>query len=292
MVIITDSASDLPQEIKNAYGLRVIPTPVLIDGVDYLDGETLEAEEFYRIQSEGKAEIKTYHINPDMFEQAFRPYAEAGDQVLYLCFSTGIAATYNAANLALETLKEEFPDFDLTIVDSRCASAGFGLFVTYLLDLQKKGAGKETLVEAAMFYREHIRHIFTVETLDYLIKGGRISKTKGGIAKTLDIKPILTVNKEGSLEIYKLVRGRKKSLSALVAFLMQEGERPDAQRIAICHGAALDAVEIVLRQAGDRIKDTLVTQVGCAIGAHTGKGIVGICFLDAPDPYKEYEGEE
>lgn len=292
MVIITDSASDLPQEIKSAYGLKVIPTPVLIDGVDYLDGETLDAETFYRIQTEGKAQIKTYHINPDMFEQAFRPYAEAGEQVLYLCFSTGIAATYNAANLALETVREEYPDFDLTIVDSRCASAGFGLFVTYLLQLQARGAGKETLVEAAMFYREHIRHIFTVETLDYLIKGGRISKTKGGIAKTLDIKPILTVNKEGSLEIYKLVRGRKKSLSALVDFLLQEGDKPEAQTVAICHGAAPEAVDILLRHAGDRIQDTLISQVGCAIGAHTGKGIVGVCFLDAPDPYREYKGEE
>ena len=113
--IITDSASDIPLEIKEYYHLHVIPTPVVIDGEDYLDGETIRPSEFYEIQREGKREISTYHINPDMFEEAFRRYAEAGTPVLYVCFSTGIAATWNAAHIARENLLEEYPAFDLNM---------------------------------------------------------------------------------------------------------------------------------------------------------------------------------
>lgn len=136
--IITDSATDMPEEIVERFHLHVIPTPVVIDDVDYLDGATIHTEEFYQILDDVSRDIKTYHINPDMFEKAFRPYAEKGDSVLYMCFSTGIAATYNAANLAKQAVLEDYPDFDLTIIDSKSASLGFGLIVYKLLLLQEK----------------------------------------------------------------------------------------------------------------------------------------------------------
>lgn len=287
--VITDSASDIPQELRDKYHLHVIPTPVVIDGVDYLDGENLSPDEFYEIQREGTREISTYHINPDMFEQAFTPYARAGSQVIYLCFSTGIAGTYNAAHIALENVREQYPDFDLTIVDSRCASAGFGLLVYYLLELKESGADKDRLLEAAEFYRDHIRHIFTVDTLEYLIKGGRITKTKGNIAGTLGIKPIITVDENGSLKIMKLVRGRKHALRALAEYVKQQAGDPDVQRIAFCHGNMAESVREVMEMLESmdvKLNAPIISQVGCAIGAHTGSQIVGICFLDAPDPYR------
>ena len=155
--IITDSATDMPREIVERFHLHVIPTPVVVDDVDYLDGATIHTEEFYQILDDVNRDIKTYHINPDMFEQAFRPYAKNGDSVIYLCFSTGIAATFNAANLARQAVLEDYPDFDLTIIDSKSASLGFGLVVYKLLLLQEKGADKETLIRAAEFYVNHIR---------------------------------------------------------------------------------------------------------------------------------------
>ena len=115
--IITDSASDLPKEIIEKYQLHVIPTPVTINGTDYFDGKTIFPEQFYKIQAEG-ADIKTYHINQYMFHENFEPYAKAGDEVLYLCFSTGIAGTFNAANLAKEELQEEYLVSKITIIDT------------------------------------------------------------------------------------------------------------------------------------------------------------------------------
>ena len=160
--IITDSASDMPQYIVERFNLHVIPTPVVIDGVDYLDGATIHTKEFYEILDDVSRDIKTYHINPAMFEEAFRPYAEHNDSVIYLCFSTGIAGTFNAANIAKQNILEDYPDFDLTIVDSKSAAIGFGLIVYKLLLLREAGADKEKLLRAADFYVNHIRHVFTV----------------------------------------------------------------------------------------------------------------------------------
>lgn len=289
--IITDSASDLPQSYIAEHNLHVIATPVVIDEVDYLDGKTIYTKEFYDILDDTKRDVKTYHINPAMFEEAFLPYAQAGDSIIYLCFSTGIAGTFNAANIAKASVLEEYPDFDLTIIDSKCAAIGFGLVVSKLVTMLEHGASKELLIEAADYFITHIHHVFTVHTLAYLIKGGRLSRFKGTLAETLDMKPILIVDKTGSLQVIKTVRGRKKSLKALVDYAAEHGYELSSQTLAVCHGEDEEALSFILALATEQLKpeDTLISTVGCAIGAHTGRGIVGICFLDASEePYREY----
>ena len=289
--IITDSASDLPKEYITAHQLHVIPTPVVIDETDYFDGKTIQTKEFYNILDDTKRDVRTYHINPAMFEEAFTPYAQAGDSIIYLCFSTGIAGMFNAAHIAKENVLEQYPDFDLTIIDSKSASIGFGLLVSKLVTMLENGAPKEVLIEAADYFISHIHHVFTVHTLAYLIKGGRLSKFKGTIAETLDMKPILIVDKAGSLQVLKTVRGRKKSLKALIDYAKSNGYELSNQTLAFCHGEDNDALEFLLALADDELKpnNKLISTVGCAIGAHTGRGIVGLCFLDAgEDKYQEY----
>ena len=283
--IITNSASNLPKSYIEQHHLHVIPTPVVIDNVDYLDGKTIQTEEFYQILDDIKRDVKTYHINPAMFTDAFLPYAQAGDSVIYLCFSTGIAGTYNAANIALTSIREDHPDFDLTIIDSKCASIGFGLLVSKLVTMLEKGADKEELIEAADYYISHIRHVFTVQTLAYLIKGGRLTKFKGTLAETLDMKPVLVVNESGALAVVKTVRGRKRSLRFLIEYAKENGCQLENQTVALCHGEDTESLEFVktLVQETFHPRDVLISVVGCAIGAHTGRGLVGFCFFDADD---------
>lgn len=283
--IITDSASDLPKDYIMQHNLHVIPTPVVIDDVDYFDGETIQTEEFYHILDDIKRDVKTYHINPAMFTEAFLPYAKTGDSIIYLCFSTGIAGTYNAANIAKSNILEDYPEFDLTIIDSKCASAGFGLLVSKLVTMLEKGASKEEIIEAAGYFISHIRHVFTVQTLAYLIKGGRLTKFKGTLAETLDMKPVLIVNEEGALAVIKTVRGRKKSLRYLIDYAKENAYQPENQTIALCHGEDTESLAFVneLVQETFHPKDTIISVVGCAIGAHTGRGLVGFCFFDADD---------
>lgn len=281
--IITDSASDLPKDYIKQHDLHVIPTPVVIDDVDYFDGETIQTEEFYHILDDIKRDVKTYHINPAMFTEAFLPYAKAGDSIIYLCFSTGIAGTYNAANIAKNSLLEDYPDFDLTIIDSKSASAGFGLVVSKLVTMLEKGASKDEIIEAADYFISHVKHVFTVQTLAYLIKGGRLTKFKGTLAETLDMKPVLIVNDEGALAVIKTVRGRKKSLRYLIDYAKENIYQSENQTIALCHGEDTASLAFVNNMVQETFhpKDTIISVVGCAIGAHTGRGIVGFCFFDA-----------
>ncbi len=283
--LVTDSATDLPAAYIKEHNLHVIPTPVVIDGKDYFDGDTILPEDFYPIQKSG-ATISTYHINQHMFMTNFEPYAKNGDSVIYFCFSTGIAGTFNAANLAKTALLDDYPDFDLTIIDSKCASLGFGLAVMYLVELYEKGAGKETLIEAADFYFNHMEHIFTVETLEYLYKGGRIKRPAAIAGTLLDLKPILEVTDEGSLAAFEKVRGRQKSLKRAVEVVGERAYDPAHQRYGLVHGNCLDTLRNVEAMLTDKYgaTDFVESFVGCAIGAHTGPGIIGITFLNAEPP--------
>lgn len=288
--IITDSSTDLPKEIIDKYQLHVIPTPVTIDGTDYFDGKTIFPEEFYRIQADG-ADIKTYHINQYMFRENFEPYAKAGDEVLYLCFSTGIAGTFNAANLAKEELLEEYPDFKLTIIDTKCASLGFGLVVEKALRMQANGAPKELIIEAAQYFCDHMEHIVTVETLEYLYKGGRLSRTSAVLGGVLDVKPIIEVNDEGALVAFEKVRGRHKSLKHCVELVGERGVELDKQIIGVVHGNDPKICDHVCEVLTEKYhcRGIIKSWVGCAIGAHTGPGIIGIVFLSASEEkYADY----
>ncbi len=289
--IITDSASDLPKEYIEKHKLHVIPTPVVIDEVDYLDGKTIQTKEFYEILDDIRRDVKTYHINPAMFTDAFLPYAEAGDSVIYLCFSTGIAGTFNAANIAKNTILEDYPEFDLTIIDSKCASIGFGLVVSKLVTMLEHGAAKEELVEAADYYIAHVHHVFTVHTLAYLIKGGRLTKFKGTLAETLDMKPVLIVDEKGALSVIKTVRGRKKSLKYLIEYARENSRAMEGATVALCHGEDAESRDHMLSMIEEEIHpgEVLIGTVGCAIGAHTGRGLIGFCFFDADDgKYRKY----
>lgn len=287
--IITDSASDIPKWVIDDFGLHVIPTPVVIEEKDYFDGKTIFPEEFYDVLQSGK-DIKTYHINSQMFYDNFLPYAQNNDELIYICFSTGIAGTFNAANIAKTELLEQYPDFDITIIDSKCASLGFGLSTYYALKMQENGATKEEIIEAIKWHCDHMEHIFTVKTLEYLLKGGRLSKTSAVAGSLLDIKPIIQVNDMGALESIEKVRGRQKSLKRLVEIVGERGKDISNQTIGLAHGndaETMEAVKETLRNTYG-CKNFMENYVGCAIGAHTGPGIIGIIFLNEESPFKKY----
>ncbi len=288
--IITDSASDVPESVIKEYNLHVIPTPVTIEGTDYFDGDTIFPDQFYEIQASGK-EIKTYHVSQFMFEEHFRPFAEKADEVLYMCFSTGIAGTFNAATLAYEEILEQYPEFKLTIIDTKCASVGYGLVVERLLRMQKNGAPKELIIEAARFFCEHMEHAVTVMELDYLFKGGRLSRTSFLAGTVLDIKPIIIVDENGSLKAVEKVRGWKKAQKRILDMVGEKGANLENQVVGVCYGMDKEAYDYIKQQLVERyhVKGLLEGRVGCAIGAHTGPGILGIVFLnETNEKYDEY----
>ncbi|MCQ2505895.1 MAG: DegV family protein [Lachnospiraceae bacterium] len=288
LVIITDSATDVSQRIKEKYNLHVIPTPVVIDDKDYFDCETIEPKQFYDIQRKG-AKISTYHVSQQMFYDHFRPFAEKGDAVIYPCFSTGIAGTYQAAMLAVEELKEEFPDFDITVVDSKCASIGFGMIVVMALMMLEQGATKEEIVDGLMWHRDHLEHLFTVETLEYLYKGGRVKKTAYIAGGVLDIKPIIEVDDEGKLVPIEKIRTRKKAIARLVEIAKERSYDLKNSPVGVVHSDCYDTLKAFEETLKEKygIEKFIEAQIGCAIGAHTGPGVIGVGFLNEKSPYAD-----
>ena len=288
--IITDSASDLPKDIIREYEAYVIPTPVTIDEVDYLDGDTIMPDEFYKLQ-EDNHDIKTYHISQYMFEEHFASFAKRGDEVLYICFSTGIAGTYNAARLAVQDVLEVYPDFKITIIDSLCASFGYGLVVYKLLQMQKNKAPKEMIIEAARFFCSHMRHIATVDSLEYLLKGGRISKTSAAIGSALSIKPIIIVDENGALTSVEKERGWKRALNHLLIKMKEESSALDRQTIGVFYGTNEMDCDFLINKIDEahHPKKIIKGQIGCAIGAHTGPTIIVLFYLDEiNENYEKY----
>ncbi len=289
--IITDSASDIPKYIIDEFNLHVIPTPVVINEKDYFDGETIFPKDFYSILEDKTKDIKTYHINSEMFKRNFEPYAKNGDEVLYMCFSTGIAGTFNAAHLAKEELLETYPDFKITIIDTKCASLGFGIPVYKLLLMQRNGADKETLIKAAKHFCKHMEHIVTVETLDYLYKGGRLSKLSYVVGGGLNIKPMIEINENGSLVAYAKVRGRKKAINKIIEEVGKRGKDLENQIIGVVHGDREEEAKELANALKEKynVKEVVISYVGCAIGAHTGPGVIAaVCENESDGEFKEY----
>ena len=281
-IIATDSCCDFDEYLIRELDLTVIPLSVHL-GQDHFrnyPGEMPESHVFYTRLSKGEP-AQTSAPNVEAFKDAFRPFLEAGKDVLYLGFSSALSATYQNAAMAVEELREAFPDAVIRAVDTLCASMGQGLLVD--LAVQEKRKGK-SLEEVASFVQEtipHLCHWFTVGDLSQLRRGGRLSAGKAIVGNLLNIKPVLHVDHEGRLVPMESAKGRKKSVEALVRHMEETAIAPETQRIYISHGDCLGDAEVLAAAIQSKLGVASVTigDVGPVIGAHAGLGTLALFFL-------------
>ena len=281
-IIATDSCCDFDENLIRELDLTVIPLSVHL-GQDHFrnyPGEMPESHVFYTRLSKGEP-AQTSAPNVEAFKDAFRPFLEAGKDVLYLGFSSALSATYQNAAMAVEELREAFPDAVIRAVDTLCASMGQGLLVD--LAVQEKRKGK-SLEEVASFVQEtipHLCHWFTVGDLSQLRRGGRLSAGKAIVGNLLNIKPVLHVDHEGRLVPMESAKGRKKSVEALVRHMEETAIAPETQRIYISHGDCLGDAEVLAAALQSKLGVASVTigDVGPVIGAHSGLGTLALFFL-------------
>lgn len=279
--IITDSGCDLPKTLLETLDIDMMPLLVYLDDVEHNDGETLSHKEFYDAMRAG-VKTRTAQIPTVVFEEHFRRYAEIGDEVLYIAFSSGLSGTYQTAELVRSDLMEEYPNFKLHIIDSKCASIGFGLVVYYAAQMAKAGESIENIIEKTMLNKDHMEHIFTVDDLEYLYRGGRVSRGAAVVGSMLNIKPILDVE-DGKLVPLQKIRSRKKAIKRMVEIMDERGVNLDQQTIGINHGDDLEAAELLQSMIVEKFgsKDFILNYVGCAIGAHSGPGTLSVFFLNS-----------
>ncbi|HDR3887074.1 TPA: DegV family protein [Bacillus cereus] len=279
--IITDSAADLPVELLQAYDIDLIPLRVYDEAeTEYLDGVTLKSVTLLQKMREG-AVYKTSLPSLETFQEKFVSYAKEGNPCIYLAFSSELSGTYQSSVLIKKEVKETYTDLDLEIIDTKCASLGQGIVVLEAAKMAKEGASKEEILNRVAFLMEHMEHIFTVADLQYLVRGGRLSKVAGFIGGLLNIKPILNVD-EGKLVPLEKVRGKKKVLSRIVDIMEERGKDLKGQTIGMTHGDDLETAEALKALITERFgcEVFIVNTIGAAIGAHTGPGALTLFFLN------------
>ena len=282
-VILNDSSCDLPAELADQMQLTVIPLTVDMDGKlyrNYLDGREIGFHEFFEQVVTAKS-AKTSAVTSEQFMEVLEPLCQAGVDVLYLAFSSGLSGTYNSGAIAMRELSEKYPERKLYAVDSLCASLGEGLFVDLCHEKKEAGMTIDELRDYAESLKLHICHWFTVNDLMFLKRGGRVSAATAIVGSVLSIKPVMHMDNEGHLIKVDVARGRKASLRALVAKMEKLATDPEKQRVYICHGDCLQDAEYVASLVREKfgITDIRINYVGPVIGAHTGPGVVSLFFV-------------
>ncbi len=284
--IMTDACCDLPASYtKEQACFRVMPMAYQLDGeprmIDPLDDHPDQtAHAFYeRLRSGGMA--TTSQINQAEWMDALRPLLEEGNDVLLLVFSSGLSGTYAAARLAVDELSAAYPGRRLYAVDSLSASLGEGLFVHHVLRYRDEGHDIDACYTYAAGLAKRVIHWFTVDDLQFLRRGGRVSAVSAYVGGMLKIKPVLNVDPKGHLIAREKVQGRKKSLRALYDMVEKYAVDPAAQTMFISHGDCPEDAAWLRGKlsAGLGVKDILVSSIGPVIGAHSGPDTVAVFFL-------------
>lgn len=280
--IITNSTSDLPQEYLQEHDLGCINLSYIVDGVVYGHGKELPCKEFYDLMRSGKMPT-TSQVNPEEAKVYLEECCKTHKEILCIAFSSGLSGTYNSMRIAADEIMEEHSDCRIIVIDSLAASLGEGLLVHKAVQLRDAGKSMDEVVKWLQDNILHLVHVFTVDDLFHLYRGGRVSKTTAVVGTLAGIKPILHVDNEGHLINIGKVRGRKKSLNALVDYMEEKigSYRSQNDVVFISHGDDLAAAQMVRDLVKERfgIEHFLIHNVGPTIGSHSGPGTIALFFL-------------
>lgn len=281
-VIVIDSCCDLPKDYIDKNNVPVLSMTVNFRGKEYLDdfGVSLTYKEFYEEVRKGEMP-STAQINAYAYAEEFKKHVSKEKAIICLVFSSALSGSFNSANIAKNMVLEEYENADITIIDTKCASLGEGLLDYYAIEMLKSGASKDEIINWVEKNKLRVNHWFTVDDLNHLKRGGRVSSTAAIIGTLLDIKPILHVDDEGRLIPVAKVKGRKKSIKALVEEFHKRVVNPEEQTIFISHGDCLEEAKLLekLILEKHKVKDVIINPIGPAIGTHSGPGTIAVFFL-------------
>lgn len=278
--IVADSGCDLPYSFLQERNISFLPLIVHLNNNDYEDFVTIEPKQVYDAMRNGEV-AKTSQASPLKMRELFTELAESGRPAVYIAFSSQLSGTYQTAMMVREEVLEQYPELQLTIIDSKCASLGLGLVVMKASELAQKGMPYEQLCETISAYCRHMEHIFTVDDLEFLARGGRISKTSAFVGGILNIKPLLHVE-DGKLIPIEKIRGRKKVFKRMIERMEERGIDLQKQVIGISHGDDEEAALELKRMIEEKFGCTrfFISPIGGAIGAHAGPGTLALFFLN------------
>ncbi|MGE5629971.1 MAG: DegV family protein [Caulobacteraceae bacterium] len=272
--LITDSSADLPKELLEKYNISVVPLTIQLEGKEYLEGVDITPEEFFQKMFSSKELPKTSQPSPANFSNMFAALSHKG-QMLCLTISSGLSGTFQSACIG-----KEVSGADVTVFDTLSGSLGHGIQLIKAAMLSAQGFSVESIVEVLKDCREKMNILILLDTLENIVKGGRLSKFQGSIAKILDIK-VLLEGIEGKVELKEKIRGKRKFLERVLGVI---GERKKDFRdtvFGITHADNLEDAEYMKAEIIKRYnpKDVIVNYMGATMGTYAGKGGMIISFF-------------
>ena len=278
--ILTDSASDLPAEMIEALGVKVIPLTVNFRGKPQRDTTDEGLKELYDAWSKGESST-TAAVNPSDWAKLMEPVLQNGEDILVLAFSSGLSTTYQSAQIAAWDLQSKYPGRRICVTDTLCASLGQGLLVWYACKKRDEGLPLDKLTAWVEENKLHLCHWFTVSDLMYLKRGGRVSAATALVGTMLRIKPVLHVDNAGHLINMGKARGRKASIDALVDKFQETSGDYDNSTVFICHGDCLEDAEYLKKTLIERCgpRNVVIGYTGAVIGSHSGPGTLALFFM-------------
>ena len=284
-VLSCSSPADMTPEYYEKRDIRMISFHFMLGSEWYMDdcGKTIPYDEFYARMAKGEM-TKTSQINAEEYEEYFENILKEGLDILHLSLSSGISGTYNSARIAMETLKDKYPDRKIIVEDSLAASSGFGLLMDKLADLRDEGKSLEEVAAFARDNKRRLNHWFFTTDLTYLIRGGRVSKASGMIGQAFNICPLLNVDLDGKLVARSKHRGKKRVIRAAadkVLSLIEDRENYTGKIFISNANCPEDAREVsdILEAALPKMDGPVRHfSIGNLIGSHTGPGTVAIFF--------------
>lgn len=273
--LITDSASDISMKIAEEKGIKILPMNINFGEESLKDGYELTTEEFYNRIRNAKELPKTSQITINDYEKAFRE--DIDKDIICVCISSKASGGYQNANIAKQMIKDDTPDASITVIDSNTFTYGYGMWLIKAADMVNSGVGKEEIVKYLQDNMNETEIMLTVDSLDYLVKGGRIKSSAKIIANVLDLHPIL-YTEDGLIMSYAKVRGSKKLVEKLADIVAER--IGDNHLVSVLHADCPESVENLKTALSERIPDAefLTGEVGACIGVHAGPGAFGLIY--------------
>lgn len=281
--IVTDSSADLTDELIEQYGIHIVSLSFRVGGEEfpcYVQGQKTDYKQFYDRMRKGEM-VDTSLIDMSACRDIFESILKRGNDVLYIGFSSALSGSYNAGAMVAESLRDAYSERKIVTIDSLSASMGEGLLVYCAAEQQRAGKTIDEVSDWLIANRLHLCHWFTVDDLFHLKRGGRISAATALVGTVLGVKPVLHVDDEGKLVAVGKVRGRRKSLEALVNEMEKTCINPTEQVVFISHGDCIKDAQYVEKLVRERlnVKDVQINYVDPVIGAHSGPGTIALFYF-------------
>lgn len=278
--IIIDSTTDLPDSFLKKHDISVLPLRVSIESEDYIDKVNITIEKVYDSMRKGNYPKTSMPNLKDIYD-LFQNYASKGIDFIFYCFSSKLSGTYETSHLTVEGLKKEYPNVKMKVIDTESGSLATGLIALQGAKMLEKGLSYEEVIKISEENIKNIEHIFTIDDLGGLLKGGRIKKVEAVVGSVLNIKPILDIQ-DGEIQVIKKVRGRNKALKTIIDIMEERIKGFPNQVIGLVHAGDIeDAFKIkdmlIERLGHDNI---IIETIGSVLASHLGIGALGLFFLN------------